>query len=65
MTTINDAVPAGSAPSAPAPGHFCHQHFSWLCQAGQGECQRSPDCGGPAGVCCCPDDTDDQDEDQQ
>lgn len=28
-------------PSAPAPGQFCHEHFSWLCQAGQGECQRT------------------------
>jgi hypothetical protein len=23
----------------PRPGEFCDRHFSWLCQAGQGECQ--------------------------
>jgi hypothetical protein len=22
------------------PGQFCQRHFSWLCQAGQGQCQR-------------------------
>jgi hypothetical protein len=29
----------------PTPGQFCNRHFSWLCQAGQGECQRSDDAG--------------------
>lgn len=23
------------------PGRFCHRHFSWLCQAGQGQCQAA------------------------
>jgi hypothetical protein len=27
--------------SGPAVGEFCDEHFSWLCQAGQGECQRA------------------------
>jgi hypothetical protein len=27
----------------PAKGEFCHRHFSWLCQAGQGKCQRGDD----------------------
>jgi len=27
--------------SGPAVGQFCGEHFSWLCQAGQGECQRA------------------------
>jgi hypothetical protein len=26
--------------SPPKPGEFCHPHFSWLCQAGRGKCQR-------------------------
>lgn len=26
--------------AAPDRGEFCHRHFSWLCQAGQGNCQR-------------------------
>lgn len=25
---------------SPAPGEFCHTHWSWLCQAGQGKCQE-------------------------
>jgi len=29
-----------SAPRPPQPGEFCHRHFSWLCQANQGACQR-------------------------
>jgi hypothetical protein len=33
----------------PRPGEFCDEHFSWLCQAGQGQCQRdfgsSPEAG--------------------
>jgi hypothetical protein len=27
------------ARSGPRPGVFCDEHFSWLCQAGQGQCQ--------------------------
>lgn len=34
----NDTKPTASTP--PARGEFCHRHFSWLCQAGQGKCQR-------------------------
>lgn len=26
----------------PATGDFCHEHYSWLCQAGQGKCQGPP-----------------------
>jgi hypothetical protein len=29
--------------AAPTRGEFCHKHFSWLCQAGQGKCQRGDD----------------------
>ena len=25
----------------PAVGQFCQRHWSWLCQAGQGQCQRA------------------------
>ena len=28
---------------APARGEFRDRHFSWLCQAGQGKCQRGDD----------------------
>lgn len=28
---------------APTRGEFCHKHFSWLCQAGQGKCQHGDD----------------------
>ena len=30
-------------PDVPARGQFCERHFSWLCQAGQGKCQRGDD----------------------
>lgn len=29
--------------TGPAVGQFCDEHLSWLCQAGQGECQRPDD----------------------
>lgn len=29
--------------AGPAKGEFCHRHFSWLCQAGQGKCQKECD----------------------
>ena len=25
----------------PRPGEFCERHWSWLCQAGQGQCRES------------------------
>jgi hypothetical protein len=30
---------SGDGPAAPGRGEFCHTHFSWLCQARQGQCQ--------------------------
>ena len=38
MIVIRCAAPDRS-PIRPARGDFCHRHFSWLCQAGQGQCQ--------------------------
>lgn len=29
----------------PAEGEFCYSHVSWLCQAGQGKCQRDVEAG--------------------
>lgn len=31
----------------PAKGQFCKRHFSWLCQAGQGACQRGENASTP------------------
>lgn len=35
-----EAYGPDARPLPPARGQFCHAHFSWLCQAGQGKCQR-------------------------
>lgn len=32
----------------PQPGRFCTEHWSWLCQAGQGRCQAAPRAQEPA-----------------
>lgn len=35
-----DTEPTTAPIIPPRPGQFCEPHFSWLCQAGQGKCQR-------------------------
>lgn len=59
MTTTQRPVDDQIDP-VPSPGRFCYRHFSWLCQAGQGGCQRerrpTEACGDPAFpriVCLC------------
>ena len=37
---MTDQTPDSTATAPPKRGEFCHRHFSWLCQAKQGQCQR-------------------------
>lgn len=34
---MTDAT-APTASTQPPPGRFCDEHWSWLCQAGEGQC---------------------------
>lgn len=37
-TRAEEPAAESAATQRPKPGQFCTQHWSWLCQAGQGRC---------------------------